>query len=125
MGDIERENVLNWRLMKKLMSAFFILLIGIASNAQDAQKLPPFSEPETSWEKIQVRELPKAVRESLTEPDYAGWTIVAAYKALITDPERPESAGLIVYFVELKRRDERAMIKFDKEGKRLDENDNR
>jgi hypothetical protein len=113
--------------MKKLLAAFVILSICIASNAQDTSllqtpQLQPHSEQDTSREKIQIRDLPKAVRESLKAPDYAGWTIDSAYKALMRDPERPESVGLLVYIVELRRRDERSLVRFDKEGKRLDEN---
>jgi hypothetical protein len=110
--------------MKKLITAFFILTMGISLNAQDSslakpQILPSFDEQEITGEKIQKRDLPEAVRESLKAPDYAGWKVESAYKALVTDQESPESAGLLIYIVKLRRKQEREMIKFDKEGKRL------
>ena len=109
--------------MKKLTAAFLILVTGISSFAQDTSIVQSYSEQDTTREKIKIRNLPEAVRESLNAPDYAGWKIDDAHEALVTDPERPESASLLIYIIELKRRNERAIIKFDKEGKRLDESD--
>jgi hypothetical protein len=109
--------------MKKLTIAFLILVTGIVSSAQDTSIVQSYSEQDTSREKIKIRQLPEAVRESLNAPDYAGWKIDEAYEALATDPERPESASLLIYIIELKRRQERVIIKFDKEGKRLDQSD--
>ena len=110
------------------MAAFLVLITGAVLWAQDTSVVqPPIAQPysvqDTTREKIRIRQLPAAVRQSLNAPDYAGWKIDEAYESLVTDPERPESAGLLIYIVTLKRRDERAIITFDKEGKRLDEND--
>jgi hypothetical protein len=113
--------------MKKLMIVFLIMT-SIVSNAQDTALvkppvLPPYSGQEISREKIQMRDLPETVREALKLPDYAGWTVDAIYKTLMTDPMTPEAENLVVYIVELKRRHEKTAIRFDKDGKRLDDND--
>jgi hypothetical protein len=115
--------------MKNLMTAFF-MMASVLSYAQDTSLvqppiLPPYSEQEVSRDKIQMRDLPEAVREALKEPDYAGWTVNAVHKAVMDDSKKPESESLIVYIVELKRKDEKTAIRFDKDGKRLDDNDNK
>src|SRR5687768_5037155 len=103
--------------MKKLTAAVLMLLTGIVSFAQDTSMVQSYSEQDTRREKIKIRHLPEAVRESLNAPDYAGWKVSDAYEALVTDPESPESASLLIYIIELKRRHEKAIIKFDKGGK--------
>ena len=109
--------------MKKLTVAFVILMTSVVSFAQDTSVVQPHAEQKMTREKIQTRNLPKAIKEALNAPDYAGWKIDGAYEALVTDSERPESAGILIYIVELRRRHERAIIKFDKEGKRINEID--
>jgi hypothetical protein len=113
--------------MKKLLAAIFIMMSGVALNAQDTAAiqqppiLPPYSGQEINREKIEIHELPEAVAEALKMNDYAGWTIDAAYKALMTDPQSPESEGEVVYIVDLKRKGEGTSIRFDKDGVRLDD----
>lgn len=113
--------------MKTLM-VVFLIMISIVSTAQDTSLVqppiwPPHSGQEISREKIQMRDLPEAVREALKAPDYAGWTIDAIYKTLVTDPMVPEAENLVVYIIELKRRHEKTAISFDENGTRLDDND--
>lgn len=63
-----------------------------------------FSEKEV----IPVSELPALVQEQLKSPDYAGWTVVNAYKK--------EKSGKLFYAVELKNATETKWAKFDAQG---------
>jgi hypothetical protein len=119
---------LRFHVMKKMTATLILLIMSTVSWSQDTspvqpQMVQPHSEQDTSREKIRIRNLPRPVQESLKAPDYAGWTIDDAYEALVTDSERPETVGFRIYIVELKRREEKAVIKFDKGGNRLDQND--
>jgi hypothetical protein len=117
--------------MKKLTTVFIIVITSTILNAQDTTTLvqPPILSPlppqEISREQIQMRDLPKPVNDALRATDYAGWAVEAVYKSFVTDPEEPDSEGLLIYIIELKRKNEKAYIKFDKDGKRLDDNDYR
>jgi hypothetical protein len=123
--DIE----LNRQAMKNLIATVLLLIAGIVVNAQDTTVLvqppvlPQGSAQEMNRQKIQVRDLPDAVKESLNAADYAGWTVEEAFKAKITDPQSPESEGIDIYIVNVTRKDERATLRFDKDGKRLDDDD--
>jgi hypothetical protein len=114
--------------MKKLVMVFALATISLTLTAQDTALvqppiLPPYSGQEINREQIQMRDVPAAVKEELKAADYAGWNIEAVYKALMTDPEKPESEGFLIYIVEMKRRDEKIAIRFDEDGKRLDDID--
>ena len=60
--------------------------------------------------KIKSEELPEAVKKSLEAQEYRGWLINAAYHVKSTDS----------YEVELKNGAETKVVKFDKEGKKVD-----
>jgi len=104
------------------------MLTTIAVNGQDTSKverpiLPPNSGQEISREKIQVIDLPYAVKESLSGTDYVGWTVETAYEARMTDPQSPESEGIRIYIVELQKDGETKFMRFDKDGIALDDPD--
>ena len=109
--------------MKKLTAVVLTFLACTALWAQDSTAVRPtttkYYDQGTVWQKNRIRHLPAAVRLSLSSPDYREWEISEAYEALITDPERPISAGLLIYIIDLRRRDERRTIKFDEEGRRI------
>jgi hypothetical protein len=113
--------------MKKLMIVLAITLTGIIvthSRTSSAMRSPArcsYSLQEQAREKIQERDLPEAVKESLKASDYAGWTVEAAYKVRMTNPDSPESEGTLIYLIEMKRQDETISVRFDKDGKRLEE----
>lgn len=115
--------------MKNLIASLFLLLAAAVVSAQDTTVLvqppvlPQDSGQELNRQKIQIRDLPDAVKESLNAADYSGWTVDEAYKAKITDPQSPESEGIDIYIVNVSRRDERATLRFDKDGKRIDDDD--
>jgi hypothetical protein len=110
--------------MNYLMAAFLVLVGAIACGAQDTLAhrsiVQPKQQPNTVLKKNRIRHLPAAIRYSLTAPKYEGWAIDEAYESLVTDPQWPNSASLLIYVIDLKRNDERATIKFNEEGERLD-----
>jgi hypothetical protein len=110
----------------KNVSFIVLMLLCTYVSAQDSVSikpplLPPYSVQESGREKIQTRDLPEAIKESLKSQEYTGWTIDAAYKARMHDSSSPESEGTVIYIVELKRREEKVIIRFDRGGRRLDD----
>jgi hypothetical protein len=62
--------------MKKLIAARVMMISCIELNVHTALVQPPmlrYNEQEASREKIQIRDLPDAVKDALEMPDYAGW----------------------------------------------------
>lgn len=116
--------------MKKLLIGSLMLTASVIAYAQDTTMVQPPILPspiqqEISRERIQVDDLPEAVKEELKKPDYGGWTVDAAYKSVMSESESPESERFTVYIIEFKRRDERAVLKFDKNGKKLDDDNDK
>jgi hypothetical protein len=137
--------------MKKLTLAFCLLVGGIfAANAQDTtstqqQQYPTQgaqSSDQDGREKINSRDLPDAVKRSLEGTEYRGWLINSAYKMKLnagdlnqdtvsqtdsTGVAKPETEGFgsEVFVVELKNGAQTKTVRFDKDGKPLDDlNDN-
>jgi hypothetical protein len=115
--------------MKITIVSLLMLVSAIVLAAQDTASirpplLPPNSPQEISREEVQPEDLPEAVKESLKGQDYAGWNIDRAYKALMTDPTSPESEGIGIYIVDLKKGTETKTVRFDKDGNELDDEDN-
>jgi hypothetical protein len=112
----------------KTLSVVLFVLMNLDLAAQDTSAvqlpiLPPNSAQEINREKIQVSDLPYGVKESLKGADYVGWTVEGAYKARMTDPQSPESEGIEIYIVELKKNAYSTSIRFDKDGRELDDPD--
>jgi hypothetical protein len=110
--------------MKKLL--FAMLAMGasvLAVNAQDNPSPSPTPAPlpteesnaavstQDDKEKIKAEDLPESVKKSLEAQEYKGWLINAAYHVASTDS----------YEVELKNGAETTTVKFDKEGKKIEE----
>jgi hypothetical protein len=99
--------------MKKLMFAFLALFVSVV--AVNAQETPSPSNEAVSVQqdekvKIKSEELPEAVKKSLEAQEYKGWLINAAYQ-----DKKAET-----YEVELKNGAETKIVKFDKEGKKVE-----
>lgn len=112
--------------MKKLMLAMFLMFGGIAViNAQDSTSTPtPTQTPTTAQDqertKIQIAELPEAVQTSLQSQDFSGWTVATAYRSTQKDSS-DETKSMEIYVVDLKNGAETKTVKFDKDGKKLDD----
>ena len=103
-----------------------LLLFGVtASHAQDTLAGRSVRQQNQKQslvlEKNRLRHLPASIRYALSTPNYEGWEIEDAYESVVTDPQTPNSSGLLIYIINLRRKDERVTIKFDEEGKRLDD----
>lgn len=105
--------------MKKVMFAFAAMLGSVAFvNAQDASTNLKPAEPATAQEspaqdekvKIKSEELPAPVKKALETDDFKGWLIDSAYKYTATE----------TYEVSLKNGAETKVVKFDKDGKKVD-----
>jgi hypothetical protein len=132
--------------MKKLMFAFCFMFGGlVAVNAQDttstSQQNPQYptstQQEDQDREKINSRDLPDAVKRSLEAQDYRGWLVNAAYKTKgVSDQSDSTSLnqsdttavtgdtgayGQEVYVVELKNGAQTKTVRFDKDGKKLDD----
>jgi hypothetical protein len=133
--------------MKKLVLAFSLLLGGIGVYAQDTtstdqtqtqQQYPTMQEQDR--EKINSRDLPDAVKRSLENQEYRGWLINTAYKTKGIDmsgQNQRDSAAIQgdttsmsdntsayaqeVFVVELKNGAQTKTVRFDKDGKKLDD----
>lgn len=104
--------------MKKLMFAMLAVCASfIAANAQEApatdQQQPSTSAvaPQDDKVKIKSDELPETVKKSLEAQEYKGWLINAAYHNKAAD----------TYEVELKNGAETKTVKFNKDGKKINE----
>jgi hypothetical protein len=103
--------------MKKVMFAFAAMLGSVAFvNAQDASTnaVAPATEEQAPQQeektKIKSEELPAPVKKALEMQDYRGWLIDAAYKVTATE----------TYEVHLKNGAETKIVKFDKDGKKVE-----
>ena len=114
--------------MKKLMLAMFLMFGGIAVvNAQDSTstqtptQTPTQATPQDQERtQIQVAELPEAIQTSLQSQDYSGWTVATAYRGTQKDSS-DETKSMEVYVVDLKNGAETKTVRFDKDGKKLDD----
>jgi hypothetical protein len=105
------------KIMKMLMCALMVMVgSGIAGNAQDEPTPPPSDEAvstEQQDEKVMIKseELPEAVKTTLEGDEYKGWLINSAY----------HDAKKETYEVELKNGAETQVVKFNKDGEKIDE----
>ena len=99
--------------MKKLMFAFIALLGSVAFVSADAISYSINQTPAAQQDekvKIKPEELPEAVKKALEMQDYRGWLVDAAYKDTAKE----------TYEVHLKNGAETKIVKFDKEGKKVE-----
>lgn len=75
-------------------------------------------------EKVEIRDLPQAIRTELESTEYAGWNISSAYRTTQTESV-DETQSMEVYVVELKSGADTQTIRFDRDGNRIDERRNR
>lgn len=107
--------------MKKLMLVLFLGL-GVATlvNAQDeSPPRTPVME-DQDREKIEISKLPQAVRTALESEDYENWTVSSAYRSTQTESS-DETRSMEVYVVEMKNGADTQVVKFDKDGNKVDE----
>ena len=136
--------------MKKLLVAFCVMVGGlVAVNAQDTtstdkqqQQYPTQGAQgdDQQRERINSSDLPDAIKRSLEGTEYRGWLINSAYKTESTgiqtpqDPQNPtdsagvakpetEAMGAEVFVVELKNGAQTKTVRFDKDGNKLDDQD--
>lgn len=136
--------------MKKLVFAVSMFLGAVVVNAQDTTSTTSPTDPTTVQTpemqdegrvKIKSQDLPDAVKSSLESQEYRGWLVNSAYKmdaaATTTSDASTEStdstsvssststeAGAYnkeVFIVELKNGAQTKTVRFDKEGKKLDD----
>ena len=99
--------------MKKLMFAFVALLGSVAFVSADAISYSINQTPAAQQDekvKIKPEELPEAVKKALEMQDYRGWLVDAAYKDTAKE----------TYEVHLKNGAETKIVKFDKDGKKVE-----
>jgi hypothetical protein len=99
--------------MKKLMFAFIALLGSVAFVSADAISYSINQTPAAQQDekvKIKPEELPEAVKKALEMQDYRGWLVDAAYKDTAKE----------TYEVHLKNGAETKIVKFDKDGKKVE-----
>lgn len=137
--------------MKKLVFAVSMFLGAVVVNAQDTTSTTSPTDPTTIQTpaiqdegrvKIKSQDLPDAVKSSLESQEYRGWLVNSAYKmdaaATTTSDTNTEStestdstsvststdAGAYnkeVFIVELKNGAQTKTVRFDKDGKKLDD----
>jgi hypothetical protein len=136
--------------MKKVMLAFCLLFGGVVVYAQqqdttsrDQQQTQYPAMQDQDRERINSRDLPDAIKRSLEGQEYRGWLVNAAYKTKGTmNPNQNQSdttsaqqdttsvsgntgaTGAYaqeVYVVELKNGAQTKTARFDKDGKKLDD----
>ena len=99
--------------MKKLMFAFIALLGSVAFVSADAISYSINQTPAAQQDekvKIKPEELPEAVKKALEMQDYRGWLVDAAYKDTAKE----------TYEVHLKNGAETKIVKFNKDGKKVE-----
>ena len=99
--------------MKKLMFAFVALLGSVAFVSAHAISYSINQTPAAQQDekvKIKPEELPEAVKKALEMQDYRGWLVDAAYKDTAKE----------TYEVHLKNGAETKIVKFDKDGKKVE-----
>ena len=99
--------------MKKLMFAFIALLGSVAFVSAivitySINQTPAGQQDEKV--KIKPEELPEAVKKALEMQDYRGWLVDAAYKDTAKE----------TYEVHLKNGAETKIVKFNKDGKKVE-----
>ncbi|MDV3309035.1 MAG: hypothetical protein LOY03_09485 [Cyclobacteriaceae bacterium] len=99
--------------MKKVLFALLAIMGSVSvmtatANVADVNAIVAALEDEKM--QIQPEELPDAVKAALNSEDYTGWQISAAYKYAEKD----------IYEVELKKGEEVATVKFDKDGQKVE-----
>jgi hypothetical protein len=99
--------------MKKVLFALLAIMGSVSvmtatANVADVNAIVTALEDEKM--QIQPEELPDAVKAALNSEDYTGWQISAAYKYAEKD----------IYEVELKKGEEVATVKFDKDGQKVE-----
>jgi hypothetical protein len=99
--------------MKKVLFALLAIMGSVSvmtatANVLDVNAIVAALEDEKM--QIQPEELPDAVKAPLNSEDYTGWQISAAYKYAEKD----------IYEVELKKGEEVATVKFDKDGQKVE-----
>ena len=99
--------------MKKVLFALLAIMGSVSvmtatANVADDNSIVATLEDEKM--QIQPEELPDAVKAALNSEDYTGWQISAAYKYAEKD----------IYEVELKKGEEVATVKFDKDGQKVE-----
>lgn len=108
--------------MKKLSILIgTLLVIGLQGFAQDQRTPEPRQQ---DREKVEIRDLPQAIRTELESTEYAGWNISSAYRTTQTESV-DETRSMEVYVVELKSGADTQTIRFDRDGNRMDERRNR
>lgn len=138
-------------IMKKLVFAVCMLFGGVALvNAQDTTSTqsptdPTVTQPSTASTssqeegrvKIKSQDLPDAVKSSLEGQEFRGWLVNSAYKvdgsasgsstsesdSTSVSPTLPSQsqAGQEAYIVELKNGAQTKTVRFDKDGKKLED----
>jgi hypothetical protein len=116
----------------------FCMLFGAAVYAQDSTSTtsptdPTSTTPSTSMAqedgrvKIKSQDLPDAVKKSLEGQDFRGWLVNSSYKVKssnVNDDTSISATGATateVYIVELKNGAQTKTVRFDKDGKKLDD----
>ncbi len=106
--------------MNKLLSTVIALLItSTLLRAQDQQR-DLTQQREDDRQKVEIRDLPQPVRTALESTEYAGWTVSSAYRTTQTEAV-DETQSMEVYVVELKSGAETRLVRFDRDGNRIDE----
>jgi hypothetical protein len=99
--------------MKKLMFALIALLGSVAFVSANVITYSVNQTPAGQQDekvKIKPEELPEAVKKALEMQDYRGWLVDAAYKDAKTE----------TYEVHLKNGAETKIVKFNKDGKKVE-----
>ena len=105
--------------MKHLILSFFLVIGGLTlAHAQDDTQTPPTSQ--DNREKIEISQLPQPVKTALESEDYATWTISSAYRSTQTESS-DETKSMEVYVVEMKNGADTQVVKFDKDGNKVNE----
>jgi hypothetical protein len=120
--------------MKKVMFALFALLGSVAFvNAQDStstegqNKIKDQAEMQDQSQdrvKIKSQDLPESVKKALEGQDYRGWLVNAVYKSRTASKDPNATAGSYgkdLYVVELKNGAQTKTVRFDGDGKKIDE----
>jgi hypothetical protein len=113
--------------MKKLIVSICLLFGAVAFvNAQDTTQTQSPTQPTQATEQeqdrvqVQIGELPAPIKTSLESQDYSGWTVSSAFRTSQTDAS-DETKSMEVYVVELKNGAETKTVKFDKDGKKIED----
>lgn len=116
-----KKNLKQIHIMKKLLLSLFVVagsfaIVNAQEVSQDSTSASPAAvtpDQAADGEKVQIKaeELPEAVKQTLQDQEYKGWIINAAYQDRKDDK----------YEVEMKNGADTQVVKFSKEGERLDD----